>query len=70
MFQLILRDRGLATLQVMKSLMDNLRISLNDAMQLVHQDNSILYETDNEQDALSLKEKVESFGATTEIVSS
>lgn len=68
MFQLILRDRGRATLQVVKSLMDNLHIPLNDAVQLVHQDNSVLYETENEQDILSLKEKVESFGATTEIV--
>ena len=68
MFKLVLTERGGAPLQVIKCLMDQRKISLSYAMELIRQNEPVLYETENEQDALSLKEKVEGFGAVTKII--
>ena len=68
MFKLILVDKGQAPLQVIKCLMDHRKISLSYAMELVRQNEPVLYESEDEQGVLSLKYKIESFGATTKII--
>ena len=68
MHKLILIDKGQAPLQVIKCLMDQRKISLSYAMELVRQDNPVLYNSENEQDVEDLKQKVESFGAVTKVV--
>lgn len=68
MYKLILIDKGQAPLQVIKCLMDHRKISLSIAMELVRQNEPVLYESENEQDVLDLGEKVESFGAVTKVV--
>ena len=68
MLKLILIERGGAPLQIVKCLMDHRRISLSIAMELVRQNEPVLYESEDEQDVLSLKQKVESFGAVTKII--
>ena len=67
MYKLILIDRGQAPLQVIKCLMDHLRISLSIAMELVRQNEPVLYESENDQDVLDLAEKLKKFGAVTKI---
>lgn len=67
MFKLILIERGGAPLQIVKCLMDHRRISLSIAMELVRQDNPVLYETENKQDVEDLGEKLKKFGAVTKI---
>lgn len=67
MYKLILTERGGAPLQIVKCLMDHLRISLSIAMELVRQNEPVLYESENDQDALDLGEKLKKFGATTSI---
>lgn len=68
MIKLILIDKGQASLQVIKCLMDYRHISLSIAMELVRQNESVLYESENEQDILDLEEKLKKFGAITKIV--
>lgn len=68
MYKLILIDKGQAPLQVIKCLMDHRKISLSIAMELVRQNEPVLYESENEEDVLILGEKVESFGAVTKVV--
>lgn len=68
MYKLILIDKGQAPLQVIKCLMDHRRISLSFAMELVRQNEPILYESENEQDVLDLEEKLKKFGAVTKVV--
>lgn len=68
MFKLILIDKGQAPLQVIKCLMDHLRISLSFAMELVRQNEPVLYETEDKQDVLDLGEKLKKFCAVTKIV--
>lgn len=67
MFRLILIDKGQAPLQVIKCLMDHRKISLSIAMELVRQNEPVLYESENEQDVLDLGEKLKKFGAVTKI---
>lgn len=67
MYKLVLIDKGQAPLQVIKCLMDHLRISLSIAMELVRQNEPVLYESENDQDVLDLAEKLKKFGAVTKI---
>ena len=67
MFKLVLTERGGAPLQIVKCLMDHRHISLSIAMELVRQNEPVLYETENEQDAVDLGEKLKKFGGVTEI---
>ena len=69
MFQLILVNRGLATLQVVNLLMKKRKIPLQEAMNLVYHDRPIVYETEDNQDALDFKQTLEDHGATVELVS-
>jgi hypothetical protein len=48
--------------------MDHLRISLSFAMELVRQNEPVLYETEDKQDILDLEEKLKKFCAVTKIV--
>ena len=68
MYKLILIERGGAPLQIVKCLMDHRRISLSIAMELVRQNEPVLYESENEQDVLDLEEKLKKFGAITKVV--
>lgn len=68
MYKLILIDKGQAPLQVIKCLMDHRKISLSIAMELVRQNEPVLYETEDEQDVLDLGEKLKKFGAITNVV--
>lgn len=68
MHKLILIDKGQAPLQVVKCLMDQRKISLSYAMELVRQNEPILYESEDEQDAVDLGEKLKRFGAVTKII--
>lgn len=68
MYKLVLIDKGRAPLQVIKCLMDHRKISLSFAMELVRQNEPILYETEDKQDVLDLGEKLKKFGAVTKIV--
>lgn len=68
MFKLILIDKGQAPLQVIKCLMDHRKISLSFAMELVRQNEPVLYESENEEDVLDLGEKLKKFGAITKVV--
>ena len=68
MIKLILIDKGQAPLQVIKCLMDHRKISLSIAMELVHQNEPILYESENEEDVLDLEEKLKKFGTVTKII--
>lgn len=68
MYKLILVDKGQAPLQVIKCLMDHRKISLSIAMELVRQNEPVLYESENEQDILDLEEKLKKFGAVTKII--
>jgi hypothetical protein len=67
MYKLILIDKGQAPLQVIKCLMDYRKISLSYAMELVRQNEPVLYESENDQDVLDLAEKLKKFGAVTKI---
>ena len=69
MFQLILVNRGLATLQVVNCLMKKRKLPLQEAMNLVYHDRPVVYETDDNQDALDFKQALEDHGATVEFVS-
>nr|DAT19881.1 MAG TPA: 50S ribosomal protein L11 [Caudoviricetes sp.] len=68
MYKLILIDKGQAPLQVIKCLMDHRNISLSIAMELVRQNEPVLYESENEQDVLDLGEKLKKFCAVTKII--
>lgn len=68
MIKLILIDKGGAPLQVIKCLMDHRKISLSIAMELVRQNEPVLYESENEQDALDLGEKLKKFSAVTKVI--
>ena len=68
MYKLILIDKGQAPLQVIKCLMDHRKISLSIAMELVRQNEPVLYESENEQDIIDLGEKLKKFGAITKVV--
>lgn len=68
MYKLILVDKGQAPLQVIKCLMDHRKISLSIAMELVRQNEPVLYESENEEDVLDLGEKLKKFGAITKVV--
>ena len=68
MFRLILIERGGAPLQIVKCLMDHRKISLSIAMELVRQNEPVLYESENEQDVLDLAEKLKKFGAVTNVI--
>lgn len=68
MYKLILTDKGQAPLQVIKCLMDHRKISLSIAMELVRQNEPVLYETEDKQDVLDLEEKLKKFCAVTKIV--
>ena len=68
MYKLILVDKCQAPLQVIKCLMDHRKISLSFAMELVRQNEPVLYESENEQDVLDLGEKLKKFGAITKII--
>lgn len=68
MYKLILIERGQAPLRVIKCLMDHRKISLSIDMELVRQDEPILYESENEEDVLDLEEKLKKFGAITKVV--
>lgn len=68
MHKLILVDKGKAPLQIVKCLMDHRRISLSIAMELVRQNEPVLYESENKQDVLDLGEKLKRFGAVTKVV--
>lgn len=68
MYKLILIDKGQAPLQVIKCLMDHRKISLSIAMELVRQNEPVLYETEDKQDVLDLEEKLKKFGAITKVV--
>lgn len=68
MYKLILIDKGQAPLQVIKCLMDHRKISLSFAMELVRQNEPVLYESENEEDVLDLGEKLKKFGAITKVV--
>lgn len=67
MFRLILIEKGKAPLQVIKCLMDHRKISLSFAMELVRQNEPVLYESENEEYVLDLGEKLKKFGAVTKI---
>lgn len=67
MYKLILVDKGQAPLQVIKCLMDHLRISLSIAMELVRQNEPVLYESEDEEDVLDLDEKLKKFGVVTKV---
>lgn len=69
MFQLILVNRGLATLQVVNLLMKKRKLPLQEAMNLVYLDRPVVYETDDNQDALDFKQALEDHGATVELAS-
>lgn len=69
MYKLILIDKGQAPLQVIKCLMDHRKISLSIAMELVRQNEPVLYETEDKQDVLDLEEKLKRFGAVTNVAS-
>lgn len=69
MFQLILVNRGLATLQVVNLLMKKRKLPLQEAMNLVYHDRPVVYETDDNQDALDFKQALEDHGATVEFAS-
>lgn len=68
MYKLILIERGGAPLQIVKCLMDHRKISLSYAMELVRQNEPVLYESENEEDVLILEEKLKKFCAVTKIV--
>lgn len=68
MYKLILVDKGQAPLQVIKCLMDHRKISLSIAMELVRQNEPVLYESENWQDVLDLGEKLKKFCAVTKII--
>lgn len=68
MYKLVLIDKGQAPLQVIKCLMDHRKISLSFAMELVRQNEPVLYETEDKQDVLDLEEKLKKFGAITKVV--
>lgn len=68
MYKLILIDKGGAPLQVIKCLMDHRKISLSFAMELVRQNEPVLYESENEQDVLDLGEKLKKFSAVTKVI--
>lgn len=67
MYKLILIDKGQAPLQVIKCLMDYRKISLSIAMELVRQNEPVLYESENEEDVLDLGEKLKKFGTVTKV---
>lgn len=67
MFKLVLTERGGAPLQIVKCLMDHRHISLSIAMELVRQNEPVLYESEDEQDVVDLGEKLKRFGAVTKI---
>lgn len=67
MFQLILVNRGLATLQVVNLLMKKRKLPLQEAMNLVYHDHPVVYETEDNQDALDFKQTLEDHGATVEL---
>jgi hypothetical protein len=48
--------------------MDHRNISLSIAMELVRQNEPVLYESENEQDVLDLGEKLKKFCAVTKII--
>lgn len=68
MYKLILIERCGAPLQVIKCLMDHRKISLSIAMELVRQNEPVLYETEDKQDVLDLEEKLKKFGAVTKVI--
>ena len=68
MFKLILIDKGNSPLHVVKCLKDHRRIPLNDAIKLVQQENSVLYESEDEQDIRNLEEKIKELGAVIKVV--
>lgn len=68
MHKLILVDKGGAPLQVIKCLMDHRNISLSFAMELVRQNEPVLYESENEEDVLILGEKLKKFCAVTKVI--
>lgn len=68
MFKLILMERGGAPLQIVKCLMDHCRISLSIAMELVRQNEPVLYKSENKQDVLDLGEKLKKFNAVTKVI--
>lgn len=68
MYKLVLIDKGQAPLQVIKCLMDHRKISLSIAMELVRQNEPVLYESENEEDVLDLEEKLKKFGAVTKVI--
>lgn len=68
MYKLVLIERGGAPLQIVKCLMDHRKISLSIAMELVRQNEPVLYESENEEDVLDLGEKLKKFGAITKVV--
>ena len=68
MYRLILIERGGAPLQIVKCLMDYRHISLSLAMELVRQNEPVLYNSENEQDVEDLGEKLNKFGAVTKVV--
>ena len=68
MYKLILIDKGQAPLQVIKCLMDHRKISLSIAMELVRQNEPVLYETEDKQGILDLEEKLKRFGAVTKVI--
>lgn len=68
MFKLILIERGGAPLQIVKCLMDHCRISLSIAMELVRQNEPVLYKSENKQDVLDLGEKLKKFNAVTKVI--
>lgn len=67
MFQLILVNRGLAPLQVTNCLMKKRKLPLQEAINLVYHDHPVVYETDDNQDALNFKQTLEEHGATVEL---
>lgn len=67
MFQLILVSRGLAPLQVTNCIMKKRKLPLQVAMNLVYHDHPVVYETEDNQDALDFKQQLEKYGATVEL---
>lgn len=67
MFQLILVNRGLAPLQVTNCIMKKRKLPLQVAMNLVYHDHPVVYETEDNQDALDFKQQLEKYGATVEL---
>lgn len=67
MFQLILANRGLAPLQVTNCIMKKRKLPLQVAMNLVYHDHPVVYETEDNRDALDFKQQLEKYGATVEL---